>query len=455
MQNIHGFTPPHELSALPPNTPMLVAFSGGADSSVLLRLAVQYACESGAAVYAAHLNHMIRGEEANRDEEFCRDVCERLGVRFFSRKADIPALAKARSLSVETAAREARYEFFDSLMEEYSIPLLLTAHNANDNLETQIFNIVRGCGLRGVCGIPRSRRCKYGQVLRPILGMSRTQILEYCSENSISYVTDSTNADTDYTRNKIRAEIIPALTSLNPSAISNASRLSDSLREDALCLESMADMFCESMNDDASFDLQLLLGSPRAVVNRALMSLYASMSGGEGLERVHLDAILSLCRGGVAHSSVSLPRGIDAKIENGTLIMCERKATCVPCETYSVTLCEGENTIPQINASIFMGNSQSAKNIYKTAIPMYLDFDKINTAFYARERRPSDRIRYNGVNKSVKKLLCDLHIPLDVRYRLPMLCVGEEIAAIPLVGVSDRFRVKNSEHGNALYFTLL
>ncbi len=455
MKLYEGFTPIHSLSALPPSTSLLVAFSGGADSSVLLRLALNYAQDTGAAVYAAHLNHMIRGAEAERDEEFCKSVCDSLGVRLFTKRVDVPALAAERSLSIETAAREARYEFFDSLMEKYSIPLLLTAHNANDNLETQIFNMIRGCGLRGMCGIPVSRRCKHGQVLRPILGMSRAQILEYCRKNSIAYVTDSTNTDTDYTRNKIRAEIIPALTEINPSAVSNAARLGESLREDALCLEGMADMFCESMNDDASFNIEMLLGSPAAVVNRALMSLYSSLTAGKTLERTHIDAILALCRGGVPHSVLNLPCGIDAKIENGTLLLCEHTSAPKPPEPYFVPLCEGVNTIPQINAEIVMGNSQSTKNIYKTAICMYLDFDKINGALNVRERRQSDKIRYNGVSKSVKKLLCDLHIPLDVRYRLPMICVGDEIAAIPHVGVADRFRTKDKESALGITFKLL
>ncbi len=455
MQYPNGFTPIHELSALPEDTPLLVAFSGGADSSVLLRLALQYAEGSGAPVYAAHLNHMLRGAEADRDEEFCKNICAELGVRFFSAHADVPSLAKCRDLSIETAAREARYEFFDSIMEEYSIPLLLTAHNANDNLETQIFNLLRGCGLHGMCGIPRVRSCKHGQVLRPMLGMSRAQILEYCRDNSIEYVTDSTNTDTDYTRNKIRAEIIPALAAINPSAVQNSARLSGSLYEDALCLDSMANMFLESMNDDASFNTEMLLGSPRAVVNRALMSLYSSLTDKGSLERVHIDSIMELCRAGVPHSSISLPHGIDARIENGTLVLCQHQSAPSPCEPYSVALTNGENTIEQINASIFIGNSQSAKNIYKTATRLYLDFDKINGTLHARERRASDKIRYKGVNKSVKKLLCDLHIPLALRYRLPMLCIGEEIAAIPFVGVADTFRAKNGEGSLAVTFTLL
>ncbi len=452
MISSQGLTPLHLLSGKKPSTAVLVALSGGADSSAMLHMICDYANAYGTPVYAAHVNHMIRGAEADRDEEFCAAMCRRLGVELFVLREDVPKYARERSMSVETAAREVRYAFFDSIMEKHSIPLLATAHNACDNLETVIFNIARGAGLDGVCGISPSRGCKHGQVIRPILGLSREKILEYCRENSIDFVIDSTNTDTDYTRNKIRAVIIPELLRINPAAVENASRMSRSLREDALCLEGLCDMFCENMNDDASFNVTMLIGSPASVVNRALMSLYASMTDGASLERVHIDAILELCRSGSAHSRINLPHGIDAVIENGALHM--QKSTDAPKASlpFCTELHEGENFISQINAKIVIGNSQKPINIYKTAIPLYLDFDTIDGTPIARERRSGDKIKINGINKSVKKLLCDMHIPLPVRYRLPMICVGDEIVAIPMVGAADGHKCAKGAPPTALFW---
>lgn len=455
-QAIHEkFASPAALSGMPEDTPVLVAFSGGADSSALLHMLALYGRATGAKIYAAHVNHMIRGDEADRDEIFCKKTAEALGVELFVLRRDVPAYANETGQSVETAARCVRYEFFDEIMEKHSIPLLATAHNANDNLETILFNITRGCGLSGVCGIPQTRPCKNGTVIRPILSMSKAEILEYCEKSSPEFVTDSTNTDTDYTRNKIRAQIIPALTEINSGVVENASRLASSLKDDSLCLESMADWFLEEMNDDASFEVEKLLGSPAAIANRALMALYGSVSDGASLEYTHIQAIRKLCASAVPHSRLNLPADTDALIENGRLYFVKRAKKDTPPDDFRVTLSEGKNTISQINAEIIIGNSQNAINIYKKSILLYLDFDKISGALIARNRRAGDKIKFKGVNKSVKKLLCDLKIPLSLRYRLPVICDDRGIVAIPFAVISDGYEQRDKQKATRLSFNLL
>ena len=257
-----GFRSPALLSGMSEDTPILVGLSGGADSSALLHMLSVYREKCGAKIYAAHVNHGIRGAEADRDEEFCREYAGSLGVEIFVLRADVPALAKERGESVETAARALRYSYFEQIMRENNIPILATAHNANDNLETVIFNIARGSGLSGVCGIPECRRTDHGIVIRPILSMEKREIIEYCRDNAISFVTDSTNIDTDYTRNLIRAEIIPVMQRINSGAVKNAIRMSESLREDMLCLDHMADELIERQADRSSIGLQSFRSSP-------------------------------------------------------------------------------------------------------------------------------------------------------------------------------------------------
>ena len=439
-----GFVSPALLAGLDESAPVLVAFSGGADSTALLTMTANYAKLTGADVYAAHVNHMIRGAEADRDEEFCRSVASSLGVKLFVHRFDVPKYAELNGLSIETAARNVRYDFFDSVMKENGIRILATAHNANDNLETQIFNLTRGCGLDGICGIPQTRPCKHGTVVRPILRMSREEILAFCRENGLSFVTDSTNTDTEYTRNMIRAQIIPALEKINSAAVKNASRLSVSLRDDALCLDGMAEWFLEEMNEDASFEIEKLLGSPPAIANRAIRALYSHVSGGATLEHVHVAAIRKLCESAVPHSSLDLPNNTVARIENKRLYLDEKREEYSPPEDYCVELEDGVNRISATDSQIIIGNSQNTKNIYKNSILLYLDSAKINGALIARNRHPGDKIKIRGMNKSVKKLLCDMKIPLDIRYRLPVICDSDGIVAIPFVSARDGIQLKGN-----------
>ena len=430
------FTPPHILSGMSESAPILVGFSGGADSTALLHMLHQYSRDSGAHIYAAHINHGIRGDEADRDEVFCREVCDSLGIRLFVLKADLPSIAKERGESLETAARNVRYEYFDRIMSENDIPLLATAHNANDNLETMIFNLCRGASLSGMCGIPQTRRCGAGLVIRPILRMTKERILAFCRDNSLSFVTDSTNTDTDYTRNMIRAEIIPALCRINAGAVNNAARLSASLTSDSLCLESMKDMFLEGLCENFSVETEKLNGSPDAIVNRALVWLYSDISDGGRLEATHVEAMRRLARNAVPHSSVTLPNGIEAVIEDSRLCFRKKEEKAV-IEDYSLALCEGSNPISQTNCEIIIINSQNTKNVYKNSISMSLDSAKINGSLFARSRLPQDRILMGGMHKSVKKLMCDKKIPIDLRPRLPIICDSEGIVAIPFIGIRD------------------
>jgi len=441
----HGFKPPHTISGMPENSAILVGLSGGADSTALLHILCRYAEESGATLYAAHVNHGIRGEEADRDERFCRELCEKLGVRFFSVRLDVPRIALESGESVETAARRKRYEYFDCLMRDNSIELLATAHNADDNLETIIFNIARGTGLGGLCGIPECRPCAQGLVIRPILNMEKREILEYCESNGLAYVTDSTNTDTDYTRNKIRAQVIPVMRQINSGAVKNAARMSECLREDSLCLDSMAERFVEELGSDHSIELEKIYTAPAAVVNRALIRLYEEFSGGRTLEQTHINALVSLARAAVPHSSVSLPANVEGVIENGRLCLRHKSKQSAAIE-YSLPLCEGKNLISQADCEIFISASHSSQNIYKNSILLSIDSAKIDGEIYARERRAGDRIRIGGMSKSVKKLMCDKKIPLELRSRLPVICDGNGILAIPMLGIRDGAK---SSKGNA------
>ncbi|MBQ9086476.1 MAG: tRNA lysidine(34) synthetase TilS [Clostridia bacterium] len=448
-----GFSDPEALSGFSKNTPILVGYSGGADSTALLHMLWQYGKRHGTPVYAAHIHHGIRGKEADRDEEFCHQFAEQLGIPLFVYHADVPRLAKERGESVETTARHVRYHYFDSLMEEHGIPLLATAHNACDNLETMLFHLVRGSGLGGMCGIPQSRLCPHGTLIRPILGMTRDEILAYCQLHGLSFVEDSTNTDTDYTRNKIRSGILPLLLQINSSAVENSVRVADTLREDHLCLESMANMFLEEMRRGYGLETEKVSGAPAAIAHRALRKLYEEISQGCSLSYAHVTSLRQLAKKGIPHSALTLPGGIDAVVEDGYLeFRPHTKREDLP--AYFLPLSEEKNLLSQINCEIVMGCSQKRKNIYKNSILLSIDSDTINGMLVARNRLPGDRILAGGMHKSVKKLLCDKKIPLSLRARLPVLCDNDGIVVIPGVAQRDGSKPKDPDASGALHLSI-
>ena len=206
---------------------VLVALSGGADSAALL-LSLR---ELGYPVRAFHLNHCLRGAESDRDEAFCRRLCEKLGVELTVERVDIAAAAG--DSAVEETARRIRYARLEHAAHGAKIAV---AHNADDNLETMLFHLVRGTGAKGLMGIPPVR----GRIIRPLIEVERREIEAFLRERGQDFVTDSTNADTAYTRNRLRQEVVPVLRELNPQAAQAAARLSRQLRQDETCLQSYA-----------------------------------------------------------------------------------------------------------------------------------------------------------------------------------------------------------------------
>ena len=192
---------------------VIIALSGGADSVTLLSVLNSIKEKYNLKLYAAHLNHGIRGEEADNDEKFCKVLCENYNVQLFVKHIDVPKLCTEQKISAELCGRNERYKFFDELSAKLNAKVA-TAHTASDNAETLLFNLCRGSSLAGAAAIPPKR----GNIIRPLITLTRNEIESYCAENSLSYVTDSTNMSDSYTRNKIRHKVIPALKEVNPQA---------------------------------------------------------------------------------------------------------------------------------------------------------------------------------------------------------------------------------------------
>lgn len=208
---------------LNPNELYIVALSGGADSVALLLLLKNAHFN----VHAAHCNFHLRGEESDRDEAFCVELCKRLGVELHRAHFDTREYTELHKVSIEMAARELRYKWFEQLRQDIGAAGICVAHHRDDSVETVLLNLVRGTGLRGLTGIqPRN-----GSILRPLLCVSRAEIETFLAENAQKYVTDSTNLEADVQRNIVRLEVLPLLKKLNPAVAENIQRTAENLAE--------------------------------------------------------------------------------------------------------------------------------------------------------------------------------------------------------------------------------
>ena len=448
----HFFKDPHKLASLPKGTPILVGLSGGADSVALLHLLCSYREFSPFPLYAIHVNHEIRTEEyeneAMRDERHCVELCNKLNVPLRVEHINVPDLAQSLHASLETAARDGRYACFVKAMKELDAPILATAHNADDNLETQIFNLSRGCGIEGISGIAEKRTLEDlpgGVVVRPILHATKAEILHFCETNNIPYQTDSTNFEDGCTRNVIRHRVIPELVKLFHSPQEAGLRLSRTAVEDDDYLTEVAQRY---LKEHGNRLILTELNALHPAIFKRVIRLSFKNHANASIEAVHVDMITHLVHASVC-GSVSLPQKTYAVCDGKELFFTadmpkESKPTPFS-KRLSFPFTEVNElfavSIDQANASIPpLDQSNASYSLFASAKIKAVKSEEL----YAEMRQSGDKIRDGGVGKKVKKLLCDKKIDPSLRDLLPIIKEGEEIVYIPACAVADR--VKATEH---------
>lgn len=255
-----------------PQTPLghlsIVALSGGADSVALLLGLLHL----GQPLVAAHCNFHLRGEESDADEAFVRQLCEEKGVKLYVEHFDTEAYAKQHRISIEMAARELRYDFFERLRQQLGADTIVVAHHRDDNVETLLLNLVRGSGLKGLCAMQPQN----GFIVRPMLNIPRTEIEAFLKEAHQPFRTDSTNTDTAFKRNKIRHELLPLLRELNPSIDRTLSETIIRLNEAQTLLQSASSSSPSSLRSLRSDSIAALTLAPPLPVRLPLASLQSS-----------------------------------------------------------------------------------------------------------------------------------------------------------------------------------
>ena len=423
---------------LSPGDTVVVGLSGGADSVALFKVLCALKDRFNLSIHAAHINHMIRGEEALRDEFFCKKVCKRYGVEFLSYRVDIPMLAEERKQGLEETAREERYKIFNKLISQNGdYKCIVTAHNANDNAETVIFNLSRGSGARGVAGI----KPVMNNIVRPLIYCSKEEILNYCKENSISYVNDSTNLDIDYIRNYIRHEIVPMFEKINPSFLDSCLRMGELLRDDDKYLNSICDKIVEENRIRTRVSTDLLNSLERPIASRLLMHIAK-----ETLDRKAIDACLKLAKDGKVGQYVNLPSKQSLKKERGYVKFVRTEVLFKV--KFNYALKDGLNYVKEAGAVIALNTDSAPESKYELVEAVKL---KSEGALYVRNKSDGDKILQGKMTKKLKTVFCDKHIPSHYRDKIPLICDDNGILYIPTIAVRDGAKSKNAQSTIKVY----
>lgn len=394
-----------------------VALSGGADSVCLLLVLKELSRSYNITVDAIHINHCIRGEESDRDEEFCRSLCTRLDIPITVIRADVPAAALESKKSLEETARDIRYETFKKHAGKGKIA---TAHTLSDNAETVILNLTRGTGLKGLCGIPPVR----GNIIRPLIEITRQQVEDYLKEQNQGFVTDSTNLSDDYTRNRIRHNIIPELLKINGGFYKTFSAGQKILKEENNFISSYAESAYKKCKKSTG-EISGLDKYPDAVKKRIV-----SMFLNDNNLPVSYDKINSVSSLSEKNGKINILKGIYISGKDGVITVNQETEKITDVE---IPLKIGRNFIFKNKVLIAEENKKG---------DLLIDLDKICGTIILRNRRYGDKIKLSGrsFTSSVKKLLNE-NIPSEERPFIHFLSDDIGLIYVENIGVADRVKV--------------
>ena len=440
---------------------VLMAVSGGPDSvalaHVLLNLSVEYFLRPA----IAHLNHCLRGPDADRDAEFVSALARQLGVPIYAQKKDVRALQRHRRLSLEEAGRRGRYDFFDAVSAKHGFNKIALGHHSDDQAELVLMNLLRGSGPLGLSGIAPVRE---GKIVRPLIRLRRSEIIQYLAEKKIPHVTDTSNTDPAFMRNKIRHQLIPELqTAYNPRIVETLNRLGEIMRAEDQWLDDALDPVlkqCVSWRTDQKISLALSEFNhlARAVKRRILRKAILWVK--KDLRRItllHIDAILHLVEKGRVSGRLNLPDGllVERNIDELTVVKSNNvekrhddKVLNTALSDYQYTICTtGTFLIKEAGVSITLSEiaADDLPELKETGTHIgYFDLDRLQFPLLARNFRPGDRFSPLGVNgtQKVKSYFINQKIPGPQRRKCPLLLSGGNIIWIAGHRIDNAVKVR-------------
>ncbi len=429
-----------------PGEKVVVAVSGGPDSLALLHVLWRLRDELGIALHVAHLNHLLRGEEAAADAAFVAEMAARLGLPVTVEEVPVARLAAERGLSVEEAGREARYEFFRRVAAATGAGRVALGHTRDDQAETVLMRLLRGSGPAGLSGIPPVRD---GWIIRPLLAVPRTAVEAYCRRHGLRPRRDPTNEEPSYLRNRIRLELLPRLEAeYNPMLRQALAHLAEVLRAEeewaGRAAADAADRLLRRSGDAVVVPVEGLLGLPVAL-RRRVVRLAAERAGLPSLPFEHVERVLALAAGAVGRA-LSLPGGGLARLEHDGLVLGPDGEEPAPF-AYRLEV-PGSVAIPEAGlrlvAEVVPGpplpraGEQVPRGEGDVAV---LDAERLPALLTVRSRRPGDRFRPLGLEgeKKLQDYFVDARVPRRQRDRVPIVEAHGEIVWVVGHRVDGRF----------------
>jgi tRNA(Ile)-lysidine synthase len=402
---------------------VVAGLSGGADSVALTDALAAVGRDRGFRVVAAHLDHGLR-PSATDDAVFCRELCGRLGVPLRAGTADVAARAERDGGGIEEAAREERYAFLRRVAQEEGAVAIAVAHTRDDQAETLLLRLLRGAGRRGLAGM----RERSGRLLRPLLSMSRADVLDHLRARGLAWREDPTNADPSFLRNRVRAELLPYLESrFNPSARETLARTAAVLAdEDDLLAGLAAELWAQAARCEAPavwIEREALRRAPRPLARRVLRRALDETGGLRGIGQGHVEKLLDLA-GAVSGRRLPLPGGREASVRFDDLWIGPR---AMPAEPFAFDLpVPGRVDLPRGQALLARPARGPA-----SADALFAVVAAPEGPLVVRTRRAGDRVRIDHRETSLKRFLADRRVPADLRPWLPLVAVGHQVVWVP------------------------
>ncbi len=449
---------------------IVVGVSGGPDSTTLLHLLLQLRDEYELKLWIAHLNHQLRGKEAEEEARWVRLFASKIGIPFISNSLDVAALAKREKLTLEEAGRMARYDFFEHVSSRVSANRIAVGHTASDQVETVLMRLMKGTGLDGLSGIPPVR----GMIIRPLVEIFRKEVEEYCEINNLEFYLDSSNSDTSFLRNRIRLDLLPLLSQeYNPQIGKILFRMSKNLREDADLIRRRGKKeFEEILVEEREGKNQSWLVLDREKLFRLHPALQKRVLR-EGIRRIkgdlkeinseHLDSVLDL-GGKRGMKQLSLPGNLVIQKQYKDLLIKRGEFKNIPFARYLAI--PGKTDLTQINLTLearlfpvkrgsflassdFMDSRKKVVSYKVNGFPeeeVFLDFDKLKPPLFLRNRKKGDRFCPLGMkgSKKIKDFFIDLKIPVEKRGKIPLLLNGGKVVCVVGHRIDERFKVDNN-----------